>query len=79
MYAITKINLENFQRHCFEELNKMERENKEEIRAEIQNKLMNFIIHETQKDIILSAKDENIIDKFMLSLEFLRFEISKIK
>ena len=28
-----------------------------------------------QKDIILSAKDENIIDKFMLSLEFLRFEI----
>ena len=53
----------------------MEREEKEEIRAEIQNKLMNFIIHETQKDIILSAKDENIINKFMLSLEFLRFEI----
>lgn len=75
MYAITKINLENFQRHCFEELRKMEREEKEEIRAEIQNKLMNFIIHETQKDIILSAKDENIIDKFILSLEFLRFEI----
>ena len=79
MYAITKINLENFQRHCFEELSKMEREEKEEIRAEIKNKLINFIIHETQKDIILSARDENIIDKFMLSLEFLRFEISKIK